>query len=272
MHTTITTPAGPRTFNTRQLSAENTSYYFASTLAETQHVFHDFAVSATGDITGSLTGRTSLSDVYDLYQMPGHPLLELTASDGSDAGRASAVGNRVQWQLSKMESGVLYTLVYYVKLADALDDSLHYPVFDSSDFSYSIDNEDYVKVFPVPHISPGGDIQTPPGGGGSGTATGESGGQQSMEPGAMIPLFVLPYGDTAPYVPSVPTKAPIGGQDALQERGPEVIQQETVMEDTEELAVAYTATQGEMRWMLVALAGCILTGMGVIGWRHRRGG
>lgn len=117
-----------------------------------QTIFKEFIEAATA--TDPITAQTALTQYYDLYQMPGHPLIKASAADGSATVQPTVKGKAINWDIGSLENGVLYTLEFYIKMADGLDASLSYPISDTI-----VTDGATRMTFPQNYISPAGKIE-----------------------------------------------------------------------------------------------------------------
>ena len=99
--------------------------------ADGTEVFRKFIETAT-NIPPS-TASSQVSQYFDLYKYKNEPLAAAYTDGKEDPKNVAQVsGKKVSWDLPELEDGVLYTLVYYVKLADGLEGSLSYPVCETA--------------------------------------------------------------------------------------------------------------------------------------------
>lgn len=133
-----------------------TNYYHCITGQDAIDAFAAFgaAVAAFENPKINIQNNTQ---AFSVYQMPGQPMFTYT---GPNQTEAFLSGGNVRWEFpGGIESNELYTVSYYVKMADNLDPKLSYPVILGSTVDYEFDNQSYNITFPLAYISPGGAIE-----------------------------------------------------------------------------------------------------------------
>lgn len=229
---------GSTNFTSRVGGAQPHQYMRAITENDAMRFFKQFATASgsTGGTTGALAD-VKLSAYYNVYQMPGKPTLHTWSTDASTSPTATYTGGRINWDLGALKDGSSY-LEFYVKMAEGLDESLYYPLFDRASLSYTMSNtgsgNSYTIDFPMAYVSGKGSIKTDEGNlvgngalnGGGGTSgdggagasgAGVSGGQQhqqnrEMASNASMSSFVGGGEDIRPDIQSAKAGAGANGR------------------------------------------------------------
>lgn len=136
-------------------------YRRVNTLADANNFFNAFANASTASGgTESAVADIKLSKYYEVHQVAGKPLLETWSTEVGRNPTATYSGGAIDWDLDAPQNGTTY-LVFYVKMADGLDQSMSYPLFDKAVLRYQMSltggsGISYTIDFPMAYISPGG--------------------------------------------------------------------------------------------------------------------
>lgn len=122
------------------------------------------AFAAFGDKVKGASGVSANMGInqsaFDIYKMPGQPLLSVSQSDGGSDSTATYANGKIDWTFTgALKSSVTYTLVYYVKSVAGATPGAYYPVLSSNTFSYTYTDSsgtvvNMTKSFPTISISP----------------------------------------------------------------------------------------------------------------------
>lgn len=93
-------------------------------------VFKQFSIAAVNPLVQE-SANVTISDAFNLATYKNHPMIKISASDGTDPGSFTRSGkNYIEWTLPDMEDGITYKLEFFVKINDKamLDTDLYYSV------------------------------------------------------------------------------------------------------------------------------------------------